>query len=82
MDLTTLKGTVQGYFDRAFQEIAERDFETPLANSEFGVKSKLDEKSGTFVQFRSFGDLPSRRRPTATRLCCTRKTKSLLTPWC
>lgn len=58
MDLTTLKGTVQGYFDRAFQEIAERDFETPLANSEFGVKSKLDEKSGTFVQFRSFGDLP------------------------
>jgi len=58
MDLDTLKGTVQGYFDRAFVEVAEKDFETPLANSEFGVKAKLAPKSGTFVQFRCFGDLP------------------------
>ncbi len=58
MDLDTLKGTVQGYFDRAFVEVAEKDFETPLANSDYGVKAKLAPKSGTFVQFRSLGDLP------------------------
>lgn len=58
MDLDTLKGTVQGYFDRAFVEVAEKDYETPLANSDYGVKAKLAPKNGTFVQFRSFGDLP------------------------
>ena len=58
MDLDTLKGTVQGFFDRAFVEVAEKEFETPLANSKYGVKAKLAPKSGTFVQFRSLGDLP------------------------
>jgi len=58
MDLDTLKGTVQGYFDRAFVEVAEKDYETPLANSDYGVKAKLAPNAGTFVQFRSFGDLP------------------------
>jgi len=36
MDLDTLKGTVQGYFDRAFVEVAEKVYETPLANSDYG----------------------------------------------
>ncbi len=58
MDLDTLKGTVQGYFDRAFVEVAEKDYETPLANSDYGVKAKLAPNTGTFVQFRCFGDLP------------------------
>ncbi len=58
MDLDTLKGTVQGYFDRAFVEVAEKDYETPLANSDYGIKAKLAPQSGTFVQFRSLGDLP------------------------
>ena len=41
MDSTTMKGTVQGYFDRAFDEMSDKDFETPLANSALGVKAKL-----------------------------------------
>ncbi len=58
MDLDTMKGTVQGYFDRAFTEIADTEYETPLANSEMGVKAKLAPKNGTFVQFRVLGELP------------------------
>ena len=58
MDSTTLKGTVQGYFDRAFTELTEDEFNTPLANSAFGVKARLAPNSGTFVQFRRFGELP------------------------
>jgi hypothetical protein len=58
MDLDTMKGTVQGFFDRAFVEVAEKEYETPLANSDYGVKAKLAPKNGTFVQFRSLGDLP------------------------
>ena len=46
MDLDTLKGTVQGYFDRAFVEVAEKDYETPLANSDYGVKAKLAPNTG------------------------------------
>ena len=41
MDSTTMKGTIQGYFDRAFDERPDKDFETPLANSGLGVKAKL-----------------------------------------
>ncbi len=58
MDSTTMKGTIQGYFDRAFSELSEEEFNTPLANSAFGVKAKLAPNSGTFVQFRRFGELP------------------------
>ncbi|MDX9793976.1 MAG: hypothetical protein RBU24_10750 [Kiritimatiellia bacterium] len=57
MDSTTMKGTVQGYFDRAFDEMTDKELETPLANSGLGVKAKLAPNSGTFVQFRKFGDL-------------------------
>ena len=39
MDTTTMKGTVQGYFDRAFDEMTDKDYETPLANSGLGVNS-------------------------------------------
>jgi hypothetical protein len=52
-----MKGTVQGYFDRAFDEMTDKELETPLANSGLGVKAKLAPNSGTFVQFRKFGDL-------------------------
>jgi len=45
MDATTMKGTVQGYFDRAFDEMTDKELETPLANSGLGVKAKL--ASGT-----------------------------------
>ena len=31
MDSTTMKGTVQGYFDRAFDEMTDKELETPLA---------------------------------------------------
>ena len=41
MDSTTMKVTVQGYFDRAFDEMTDKDLETPLANSGLGVKAKL-----------------------------------------
>jgi len=41
MDSTTMKGTVQGYFDRAFDEMTDKELETPLANSGLGVKAKL-----------------------------------------
>jgi len=47
-----MKGTVQGYFDRAFDEMTDKELETPLANSGLGVKAKLAPNSGTFVQFR------------------------------
>ena len=57
MDSTTMKGTVQGYFDRAFDEMTDKELETPLANSGLGVKAKLAPNSGPFVQFRKFGDL-------------------------
>ena len=57
MDSTTMKGTVQGYFDRAFDEMTDKELETPLTNSGLGVKAKLAPNSGTFVQFRKFGDL-------------------------
>lgn len=58
MDLTTLKGTIQGYFDRAFTEVAQKDYETPLANSDFGYRAKLAKNAGTFAQFRVLGELP------------------------
>jgi hypothetical protein len=58
MNLTALKGTVQGYFDRAFVEVAQTDYETPLANSELGYQAKLAPNTGTFVQFRVIGELP------------------------
>lgn len=29
MDSTTMKGTVQGYFDRAFDEMTDKELETP-----------------------------------------------------
>ena len=41
MDSTTMKGTVQGYFDRAFDEMTDKELETMLANSGLGVKAKL-----------------------------------------
>ena len=41
MDSTTMKGTVQGYFDRAFDEMTDKEVENPLANSGLGVKAKL-----------------------------------------
>ena len=41
MDSTTMKGTVQGYSDRAFDEMTDKELETPLANSGLGVKAKL-----------------------------------------
>ena len=41
MDSTMMKGTVQGYFDRAFDEMTDKELETPLANSGLGVKAKL-----------------------------------------
>jgi len=44
MDTTTMKGTVQGYFDRAFDEMTDKELETPLANSGLGVKAKLAPK--------------------------------------
>jgi len=37
MDSTTMKGTVQGYFDRAFDEMTDKELENPLANSGLGV---------------------------------------------
>ena len=40
MDSTTMKGTVQGYFDRAFYEVPDKELENPLANSGLGVKAK------------------------------------------
>lgn len=49
MDSTTMKGTVQRYFDRAFDEMTDKELETPLANSGLGVKAKLAPNSGTFV---------------------------------
>ena len=41
MDSTMMKGTVQGYFDRAFDEMTDKELENPLANSGLGVKAKL-----------------------------------------
>ncbi len=57
MDLDTLKGTVRGYLDRAFDEMTDKELENPLANNGLGVKAKLAPNSGTFVQFRKFGEL-------------------------
>ncbi len=57
MDLDTFKGTVQGCLDRAFDEMTDQELENPLANNGLGVKAKLAPNSGTFVQFRKFGEL-------------------------
>ena len=49
MDTTTMKGTVQGYFDRAFDEMTDKELETPLANSGLGARKtfRIDaRKSG------------------------------------
>lgn len=58
MDSTTFKGTIQGYLERSFQEMGEKEFKTPLAQSELGEKATLKENAGTFAQFRKWGDLP------------------------
>jgi hypothetical protein len=48
MDSTTMKGTVQWYFDRAFDEMTDKELETPLVNSGLGVKAEpADKSSGT-----------------------------------
>ena len=36
-----MKGTIQGYFDRAYDEMTDKGSETPLANRRLGVKAKL-----------------------------------------
>jgi len=36
MDSTTMKGTVQGYFGRTFDEMTDKGLETPLAHSGLG----------------------------------------------
>ncbi|MEI7901894.1 MAG: hypothetical protein WCK89_16705 [bacterium] len=41
MVTTAMKGTVQGYFDRAFDEMTDKELETPLANSGLNVKATL-----------------------------------------
>ncbi len=58
MDSTTFKGTIQGYLEKSFQEMGEKEFATPLANSSLGEKAQLAANSGTFAQFRKWGDLP------------------------
>ena len=48
MDSTTMKGTVQGYFDRAFDEMTDKELETPLANSGLGrERSTLNGQRST-----------------------------------
>ena len=42
MDSSSMKGTVHGCFDRAFDEMPDRDLENPFANSGPGVKANLD----------------------------------------
>lgn len=37
--------------------MTDKELETPLTNSGLSVKAKLAPNSGTFVQFRTFGDL-------------------------
>jgi len=64
-----MKGTVQGYFDRAFDEMTEKALENPLANSDRGVKAKLAPNSGTFVQFRKFGDRHAAVNPARQAIC-------------
>lgn len=38
MDSTTMKGTVQGYFD----EMADKELENPLANTHAGYRARRD----------------------------------------
>lgn len=58
MDSSTFKGTIQGYLEKAFQELGDKEFSTPLANSELGEKANLAANSGTFAQFRKWGRFP------------------------
>ena len=58
MTTETLKGTIQGYFDRAFTELESKEFQTPLIRDGIGFKAGLAKNSGTFVQFRTFDPLP------------------------
>lgn len=52
MDTTTLAGTIQAYLVKKFQEMGDREFQTPLANASFGEKAELVANNGTFAQFR------------------------------
>ena len=58
MDTTTLKGTIKGYLEKAFQEMGDKEFSTPLANSVLGEKAVLAPNQGTYAQFRKWGELP------------------------
>lgn len=56
MTTSTLSGTIQAYLERKFQEMGDREFQTPLAASPFGEKAELAVNAGTFAQFRTWGE--------------------------
>ena len=39
MDSTMMKGTVHGHFARAFDEMTDKELETPLANCGLGANA-------------------------------------------
>ena len=51
------EGHGPGVFRPGFRRDDRQGLHIPLANSDLGVKAKLAPNSGTFVQFRKFGDL-------------------------
>jgi len=53
----SLTGAIQRYFKRAWMDLPQRSFKTPLANSEFLDKAVIPKNRGQNAQFRVFDHL-------------------------
>lgn len=57
MDFDKFRGTLKIAFDSMFQDMNKEVFDTPLANSELGLKATLKPGAGTAMEFRSFSEI-------------------------
>lgn len=53
---STLTGSIQNYWTKKWMDQTRRSYQTPLANSELGVKATIPKNTAAYIQFRKFDD--------------------------
>jgi len=53
--IDTMVGAIQKYLRAKLLE--EKDFKTPLANSDYGVAGSIPQKNGQYIEYRIFNDI-------------------------
>ncbi len=76
MDSSTMKGTVQGYFDRAFDEMTDKELGNPARQQRPGCESQTGPEFGDVrpvpqVSYLDYGEAGSPTRRTLAPICST-----------